>query len=303
MQYVQPACCLLCLPAMMKSFLAEDGARLAYCDAGEGLPLLALAGFTRCSRDFDYLARHLPDVRLIRLDSRGRGESQWTGAGTYNLMQETRDAIALLDHLGVARAAIIGSSRGGLVGMMMAFTARERVIGLCLNDVGPVMAREGLMRIGTYIGVEPAVPTLEEIADRMPAAMPGFENVPELRWEQETIRRYVQTSHGVTLPYDPELRTAYEMAMAAPAGDAWPLFEACAGLPLMLARGVNSDVLSLAVADAMLARRPDMIRVDVPDRGHTPFLDEPEVLEAIGQWLERCGHGEQERPHLMVASL
>lgn len=257
--------------------------------------MLALAGFTRNGRDFDYMAHHLPDVRLIRLDSRGRGESEWTGTETYNVLRETRDAIELLDHLGVARAAILGSSRGGLLGMMMAMIAHERVAGVCLNDVGPVMERTGLERLGTYIGIEPAVETLEEIADRMPAAMPGFDNVPELRWEQETIRRYIQTSHGVTLPYDPELRTAFNTALASAPPDAWPLFDACAGLPLALIHGANSDVLSRAAAAAMQARRPDMLRVDVPDRGHPPFLDEPEALAVIREWLKLCFAAEVER--------
>ncbi|MFG1300619.1 alpha/beta hydrolase [Xanthobacter sp. V3C-3] len=269
-------------------FQTQDGASLAYSDSGAGAPLLALAGFTRNGRDFDYMARHLKEVRLIRLDSRGRGESDWTGADTYTAVQECRDALALLDHLGIQRAAIIGSSRGGILGMLMAMTAHERVAGLCLNDVGPVMERAGLERIGAYIGILPAVDTLEEIADRMEQAMPGFHNVPELRWEEDTIRRYVQTEHGVTLPYDPELRTAFQKALAAPATDAWPLFDACAGIPLALIRGANSDVLGKAAADAMAARRPDMIRAEVADRGHTPFLDEPEALAAIHAWLERC---------------
>ena len=112
------------------SFLAQDGAQLAYSDEGEGLPVLALAGFSRTRHDFDYLARHLHDARLIRLDSRGRGESAWTGVETYTVPQETRDALALLDHLGVERAAVIGSSRGGILGMMMAMMAPQRVCGV-----------------------------------------------------------------------------------------------------------------------------------------------------------------------------
>lgn len=269
-------------------FQAQDGANLAFSDVGTGRPVLALAGFTRNRRDFDYLARHLRDVRLIRLDSRGRGESDWTGVDTYNPVQESKDALALLDHLGIRRAAIIGSSRGGILAMLMAMTAAERVAGVCLNDVGPVLERSGLERIGAYIGIEPAVTTLEEIADRMPQAMPGFHNVPELRWEEEAIRRYTETSSGITLPYDPHLRQAFEKALAAPPTDAWPLFDACAGIPLALIRGANSDVLSRTAAEAMAARRPDMIHAEVPDRGHTPFLDEPEALAAIHAWLDRC---------------
>lgn len=270
----------------MNHFAAQDGARLAYADEGQGLPLLALAGLTRDGRDFDYLERRLPPgIRLIRLDSRGRGGSQWTGADTYTVPQEAQDVIALLDHLALARVAVIGSSRGGLLGMVIAATQRQRLLGLCLNDVGPVLERSGLQRIAAYVGVEPAVHTLDEIADRMPQAMPGFSRVPELRWVEETIRHYVQLDGHVGLTYDPELRTALEKALDAPAADAWPLFEACAGLPLALIRGQNSDVLSAQTAQAMRQRRPDMGFAEVPDRGHVPFLDEPASVACIRTWL------------------
>ena len=114
----------------MTAFAAPDGAQLAYADEGQGLPLLCLAGLTRTMADFDYLRPHLPPLRLIRMDCRGRGGSAWTGAATYTVPQEARDALALLDHLGVARAAILGTSRGGLIGMMLAATARA-VAGCC----------------------------------------------------------------------------------------------------------------------------------------------------------------------------
>lgn len=275
----------------MQKFRAENGAELAYRDQGEGLPLLALAGLTRDGRDFDYLARHLRGVRLIRLDSRGRGGSDWTGADSYTVPQEARDALALLDHLGVGRAAIIGSSRGGLIAMVLAALAHPRLAGVCLNDVGPVLERAGLERIGSYVGVAPSVPTLAEIADRMGAQMPGFAHVSPMRWQEETVRHYVQHDGRVGLSYDPALRQAFDAAMAQPAGDAWPLFEACTGLPLALIRGANSDVLSAATAAEMRARRPDMVFADVPDRGHIPFLDEAAALSAISDWLDRIDPG------------
>lgn len=272
----------------MQGFEAEDGARLAYRDDGAGLPLLALAGLTRDGRDFDYLLRRLPpDVRLLRLDSRGRGGSDWTGPASYTVAQEAKDALALLDHLGIPRAAVIGSSRGGLLGLVIAATAKPRLLGLCLNDVGPVVERDGLLRIGAYVGVAPTVPTLEEVADRMQAAMPGFDHVPPLRWQEETVRHYVQGAGQVGLTYDPALRQAFDAAMAAPFPDLWPLFEACAGLPLAVIRGAASDVLSAATAAEMRRRRPDLIFAEVPGRGHIPFLDEPEALAAVRHWLAR----------------
>lgn len=275
----------------METFRSVDGTSLAYRDEGQGLPLLALAGLTRDGRDFDYLARHLPDsIRLIRLDSRGRGGSDWADPATYTVAQEAQDALRLLDHLGLARAAIIGSSRGGLLGLVIAATAKPRLLGLCLNDVGPVVERRGLQRIGTYVGLDPAVASLEEVADRMQAAMPGFNHVPALRWQEETVRHYVQLEGHVGLTYDPALRQAFDAAMAAPFPDLWPLFDACANLPLALIRGAASDVLSRTTAEEMCRRRPDMLFVEVPDRGHIPFLDEPGALRVIQDWLDRVQH-------------
>lgn len=271
----------------MRSFSVKDGARLAYRDEGDGLPLLALAGLTRDGRDFDYLARHLTGVRLIRLDSRGRGRSDWTGAATYTVAQEAEDAVALLDHLDLARAGVIGSSRGGVVGMVIAASAWPRLLGVCLNDVGPVLERAGLERIARYVGQRPTVPTLEDVADRTAQAMPGFDYVPELRWAEETVRHYIMAPDGPDLTYDPALKQVLEAALAAPPVDLWPLFDSCAGLPLALIRGANSDVLSAATAKAMCDRRPDMIFAEVPDRGHIPFLDEPEALAAIIAWIAR----------------
>ncbi|MDP2803813.1 MAG: alpha/beta hydrolase [Phreatobacter sp.] len=270
----------------MERFRAEDGARLAYRDEGDGLPLLALAGLTRDGRDFDYLVRRLPhDVRLIRLDSRGRGESDWTGPDTYTVPQETRDVLALLDHLNLAQAAIIGSSRGGLIGMVIAAMAKHRLLGLCLNDVGAVLERAGLERIATYVGVEPAVATLDEVADRLPAVMPGFVDVPDLRWAEETVRHFVQREGAVGLTYDPALRDAVQAAMAQPLPEFWSFFEACDGLPLALIRGEASDVLSKATATEMRRRRPDMAFAELRGRGHVPFLDEPEAITCIVAWL------------------
>lgn len=273
---------------MRGEFTATDGTKLSFRDEGHGKVLLALAGLTRDGRDFDYLARHLSDVRLIRLDSRGRGDSGWADPESYNVAQEAKDALALLDHLGLRRTAIIGSSRGGLLALAMVAMAKPRVAGICFNDVGPVLQQDGLRRIGTYMGIKPDVATLEEVADRTPAANPGFHGVPQLRWAEETVRHYTQTKDGLGLPYDPALRIGFDRAMAAPLPDAWGLFDMCQGLPIALIRGANSDVLSLDTAVEMQMRRPDMIHAEIPDRGHIPFLDEPEAIAVIQEWLSRC---------------
>ena len=270
----------------LHQFTASDGARLAYRDEGAGLPVLCLAGLTRSSTDFDFLVPHLDGVRLIRADYRGRGGSDWTGAETYTIPREAQDALDLLDHLGIGQAAILGTSRGGLIGMALAATSRDRLSGLCLNDIGPVIERGGLDRICDYVGRNPAARTIDDLAARMPRTMPGFDGVSPERWTDFARQLYEETETGLAIRYDPALRESFLAGYRAPVADLWPLFDACAGLPLALIRGANSGLLSPETAAEMQRRRPDMIFADVPDRAHVPFLDETESLQAIRAWLE-----------------
>jgi pimeloyl-ACP methyl ester carboxylesterase len=266
---------------MTQFFITSDGTRLAFADQGAGLPLLCLPGLTRTMADFDYLIPHLPPLRLIRMEYRGRGASQWTGAASYTVPQEGKDALELLDHLGLPKAAILGTSRGGLIGMLLAAVAHDRLLGLCLNDVGPEIHRPGLERIFDYVGRNPAAKTHADLASRLPRTMPGFANVPASRWLEEAVKHYTQTPDGLQITYDPALRDAFLAAFEGPPVDLWPLWDATAGLPVALIRGANSDLLSQACTDEMRRRRPDMIFASVPDRAHIPFLDEPESLTAL----------------------
>lgn len=274
---------------MIDFFTADDGARLAYSDEGEGLPVLCLAGLTRNMGDFDHLAPHLSGVRLIRMDYRGRGLSEWTGPATYTVPREGKDALALLDHLGVGRAAVLGTSRGGLIGLLLAAVAHDRMLGLCLNDVGPALERRGLERIFDYVGRNPVAPTHEALAARLPDMMTGFSDVPEGRWLADARRHYDETPEGLRIRYDPALREAFLSAFEGEAADLWPLWDATAGLPVALIRGANSDLLSADAAAEMIRRRPDTIFASVPNRAHIPWLDEPESLAVIKAWLDRCG--------------
>lgn len=271
---------------MTNFFTARDGARLAFRDEGTGRPVLCLTGLTRNMADFDYLAPHLPDVRLIRMDYRGRGQSDWTGAATYTVPQEGQDALALLDHLGLASAAVIGTSRGGMIGMALAAVARPRVQGLLLNDVGPEIDRAGLERILAYVGRNPAARTHAEMAVKLPHVLPGFANVPAARWLDEVRHHYEETPEGLKIRYDAALRDSFLAAFTGTVPDLWPLFDAAAGLPLALIRGANSDLLSPATTAEMRRRRPDMLFAEVPDRAHVPFLDEAESLAVIRRFLE-----------------
>ncbi|WP_333712347.1 alpha/beta fold hydrolase, partial [Yoonia sp.] len=246
----------------MPRFTANDGASLYYTDAGEGPPVIALAGLTRNGADFDHVAPHLP-VRLIRPDYRGRGQSDWTGPATYTIPQEAADVLALMDHLGLGKAAILGTSRGGLIAMVLAATARDRLLGVALNDIGPVIEDRGLDVIKDYIGRNPAQKTYAEAAAFLAEKWTHFTDVPLSRWLAEVKAHYAESDGGLVIRYDPSLRDAVLAAGAQPAPDLWPLFDSLDGLPLALIRGGNSDLLSKATADEMSRRRPDMLRADI----------------------------------------
>lgn len=271
----------------MSFFTASDGAKIAYRDEGQGVPVLCLAGLTRNMADFDYVAPYLADVRMIRMDYRGRGQSDHVGAASYTVPQEGKDALELLDHLGIEKAAILGTSRGGLIGLLIAAVAHERLLGLCLNDVGPVIERLGLERIFDYVGRNPSARTYEALAARLPAANPGFANVPDGRWLADAQKHYEESAGGLQIRYDPALRDAFLAAFQGDAPDLWPLWAATAQLPVAVIRGANSDLLSRAMFEEMQRRRPDGTYIEVPDRAHVPWLDEAEAVGAIRTWLEK----------------
>lgn len=270
----------------MKTFQTSDGLTLAYQDEGEGLPVLCLAGLTRNSNDFNFLAPHLKHLRMIRLDYRGRGASDYDpNWQNYTVPIEGRDAMELLDHLGLEKAGIIGTSRGGMIAMVLAMVAKDRLLGVLLNDIGPVLDPKGLALIADYIGNKPPYHTFAEAAADRPNVMINFANVPAERWLAEVSGQYIETPNGLDLRYDAKLRDGVIATLGADAPDLWPFFDALAGLPLALLRGENSNLLTAEAAADMQARRPDMIFAEVPDRGHIPFLDEPESLSVIAQWL------------------
>ena len=272
-----------------RHFTAGDGARLAFRDQGQGPVLIALPGLTRNGLDFDYLVPHLPPVRLIRPDYRGRGASDWTGPETYTVPREAQDVLELMDLLGIDRAAILGTSRGGMIGMYLAAVAHDRLSGLCLNDIGPVLERAGLERIKGYVGRQPNARSHAEMAQILARTMAGFPRVPEERWLDESRHHYLETPEGLRINYDPALRDSFIAAFDGPEIDLWPMFEAARDLPLALIRGANSDLLSPEVAAEMRRRRPDMLFAEIPDRAHPPFLDEPGAVEVIRAWLAQIG--------------
>jgi len=271
----------------MADFTTSDGLRLHYTDEGTGLPILCLAGLTRTTLDFDYVTPHLSGHRLIKLDYRGRGQSDWDSDWkNYALPIECRDVLELMAHLSLDKVAILGTSRGGLNAMGLAAAAKDRLLGVALNDIGPVIEPAGLDIIRVYVGRNPAARTHKEMAATLAQIMVDFQGVPESRWLEEARKHYVEGPKGLSITYDPRLRDATLAAADEPPIDLWPYFDALAGLPVASLRGANSNLLGSGTFAEMRKRRPDMIAVEIPGRGHVPFLDEPESVAALKDWIE-----------------
>lgn len=269
----------------MPRFTTSDGLSLHFEDTGEGAPVLCLAGLTRNGRDFTYLVPHLAGRRVITMDYRGRGRSDHADdVMTYNILREGADAIELLDHLGLARVTLIGTSRGGLIAMALSVTHPERLAGVVLNDIGPEVAPVGLERIMDYVGKTPPFTDLNEAAEALMAGQAtAFPGVPLRRWREQAEFMWAEADGGgLALRYDPGLRDALiGQAGAGAAPDLWQLFDGLRDIPTAAIKGANSDLLSDETLAKMQERHPDLITAIVPDRGHVPFLDEPEALAAI----------------------
>ena len=263
----------------------------AYGPADASRTLLCLHGLTRNSLDFDALARRLSDAgeRVLSFDQRGPGRSAWDDdAANYRLDVYARDMLGVLDQLGVKRAVLVGTSMGGLMSMLMASSAPERVAAIVLNDIGPEIDPRGVERIRGYVGKRPAPGDWDEaartIARDNAAVFPDYGHDD---WLAAARRTFVEDAEGrLAAAYDPAIAVGLEPDEEAPAApDLWPVWDALQALPILAIRGELSDILSPSTLEQMAARHPGLQTAVAPRRGHAPMLDEPAALAAIDRFL------------------
>jgi pimeloyl-ACP methyl ester carboxylesterase len=280
---------------------AIDGLRLHYRDYPGGEPgqppILCIPGLTRNARDFERVAERLsPGWRVICVDLRGRGESPPAAdPASYAPPSYALDIGALFVALKIEKAVVLGTSLGGLIAMLMALTTPERLAGVLLNDIGPVLDASGLSRIRSYVGRSASWPTwlhaARALAEAQKAVYPRYVIEDWLAMAKRVCRL---TSAGrIVFDYDMRIAEPFRETpeAEAPAPDLWPAFEALAGRPVAVVRGALSDLLSAATAQEMARRVPDLDLVTVADVGHAPLLDEPEAVVAIDRLLQRVRVG------------
>jgi pimeloyl-ACP methyl ester carboxylesterase len=258
-----------------------DGLALHYCEWGAagGRPLLLLHGITGHARTWDHLAAAIqPGFRVIALDQRGHGDSQWAPGGDYSVGAMAADVGRLADRLGLDRFLLLGLSMGGRVSIGFAGAHPERVERLVIVDIGPDIAPAGMERIRGMIGAAPESFASEGAAlAYVRRANPRYDDAEVRRRVAHGLRR--APGSGLTWKYDRALREAMRLGLRREVMDLWgPLGRITC--PTLLVRGAESDILSPEIAKRMLACLPDGRLVEIADAGHSVPGEQPRAFAA-----------------------
>jgi pimeloyl-ACP methyl ester carboxylesterase len=262
----------------------------AYGPVDAARTILCLHGLTRNSLDFDALARRLSAAgeRVLSFDQRGRGRSGWDDdAANYRVDVYVRDMLGALDQLGVERAILIGTSMGGLMSMLMASSAPERVAAMVLNDIGPEVDPRGVERIRSYVGKRPPPASWDDAARAVARDNAiAFPDYGHDDWLAAARRTFVEDAEGRPVAaYDPAIAVGLKTETTAAVADLWPMWDGLKAFPILAIRGELSDLFSQSTLEQMAARHPGLQTAIVPLRGHAPMLDEPVALAAIDRFL------------------
>lgn len=266
--------------------------RIAYTQWGRrdsGRTVICLHGLTRNGRDFDWLASALMQDRwVVCPDFAGRGRSDWLpDPALYDVAQYLSDLVALIARLDVEEVDVVGTSLGGIVGMLLASQANSPVRRLVVNDVGPVIASEGLARIRGNVGKTVVFEDMAGLEAYLRFALISIGSLSDRHWHnlaQHSARRLADGRFA--LAYDPAIAVRFA---EKPTGDVdpWPMWRAIR-CPVLILRGENSDVLSAGIADEMMSRAPNARLVSIAGVGHAPALTDEAQIRLVRDFLDEA---------------
>ncbi|HAX91175.1 MAG TPA: alpha/beta hydrolase [Rhodospirillaceae bacterium] len=250
------------------------------------VPTMCVHGLTRNGRDFDRLAERLSATRPVYCpDMAGRGLSDdLPDPADYNFTQYIADTTVLMTRPCSLQVDWVGTSMGGLLGMMLAAKVGTPIHRLVLNDVGPVIPKESLDRIGTYVGEQPVFDTLEAVEAHMRKIYASFAVPTDKDWTDMAANGVRKTPDGrFVLAYDPRIADAFKGENEAV--DLWDVYDKIT-CPTLLIRGAHSDVLPREIAQEMTQRGPRAQLVEIEGAGHAPALMSDEQTNLIAKFLE-----------------
>ena len=265
--------------------------RVVYSDWGDrDNPELVVCvhGLTRNGRDFDRLAARLAaDFRVVCPDMAGRGRSDWLADKTdYAYPTYCADMAALLAHLGAERVRWVGTSMGGLVGMMLAAQPGSPIVRMVVNDVGPLIPKEAIARLRSYVGNDPRFADRAALEAFVREVYAPFGDLGPEGWAHFARISAREVGGEFGLAYDPGVAVNLR---AGPLEDVdlWPVWDAvrCA---VLLLHGVDSDILLRPTCDEMVVRHPATEVAHLEGIGHAPSLMVDDQIEPIRDFLLRC---------------
>ena len=291
--------------------------RIAYSDWGDPSNphvVLCVHGLSRNSHDFDFLAEGLArDCRVVCMDVVGRGESEWLEERSgYSFSTYLSDAAALVARItkpapvrglagrlwrraGATRLDWVGTSMGGLIGMLLAAKRGSPIGRLVLNDVGPFVPWNSLFRLKGGTGRKHAFESYEEARDYLREACANFGPLTDAQWEylvQHSVRRredgrwalrYDPAIGSWSAQSDPELPLGPEFLRGIDLWSAWNAVDC----PVLVLRGANSDVLLARTVEEMRRRKPGLEAVEFAGVGHAPALFDQEQIDTVRDFLLR----------------
>jgi len=256
-----------------------------------GKTVLCAHGLTRNGRDFDVIASRLAyaGFQVIAPDFIGRGRSEWVDKALYSNDVYAGDVLQLLGQLKIAKVYWLGVSMGGLIGIGVAGMPASVIERFVLVDIGGCIAKEGLMRIKGYVGKDPRFATFEEGEAALRRIMASFGEHTDSEF-RILSRNYIImcTEPGQEtmwkLHYDPLIALPYK-TLEEKDVELWPMYEAIS-CPILVVRGMESDVLRAADAARMKQRGAELIEFE--RTGHAPTLVRPSQVEPVVAWLSRA---------------
>lgn len=253
-------------------------------DAKNPRVLVCVHGLTRNGRDFDYIAERLADAyRVVCPDVVGRGRSDWLRDPVdYNYPVYCGDLVALMARLGAENVDWLGTSMGGILGMILASMPGSPVRKLVMNDVGCMIPVAAIERIGRYLGKDPPYDSIEALEAELRAMSPFGELTAE-QWRHLAITSAKQDEQGKwRFRYDPGIAENFNAASPADV-DLRPYWKGVHG-PVLVIRGEHSDLLLAETLEEM-RRRPRTESLVVPRTGHCPMLMDEVQVAAVRRFL------------------
>lgn len=292
----------------------QDGIVIRGHDYGDRLssnmPLVCLPGLTRSVRDFHEIAVKLSKSsknprRVITMDYRGRGRSDYDKTWeNYNPLVESNDILATLTGLGLHKAAFLGTSRGGINTMLLGTMRPGLLAGAILHDIGPEIDLTGLVKIKGYVTRMPQPKNWLEAALIIKTIQKAsFPNNTEEDWMEAAKQTFRDENGRPVIDYDSALmKTLASITVTSAAPNLTPQFLSLRNVPLLAIRGALSDILSAETFRTMDKLHPTMLGLTVPDQGHVPSLQTPQVFAAIESFLQGLDPKKPRRTRTKAAS-